>query len=129
MTQETINLLFQLVLIPIAGILTKFIVEWLSAKSLEIQNKVDSDTADKYIAMLTDTITNCVVATNQTYVDALKKEGKFDAAAQEIAFQLTKEAVLTILNEEAKNYLSALYGDLDKFISYKIESEVKLNKA
>ena len=32
MTQETINLLFQLVLIPIAGILTKFIVEWLSAK-------------------------------------------------------------------------------------------------
>lgn len=129
MTQETINLLFQLVLIPIAGILTKFIVEWLSAKSLEIQNKVDSDTADKYVAMLTDTITNCVVATNQTYVDALKKEGKFDAAAQEIAFQLTKEAVLTILNEEAKNYLSALYGDLDKFISYKIESEVKLNKA
>ena len=129
MTQETINLLFQLVLIPILGILTKFIVEWLSAKSLEIQNKVDSDTADKYIAMLTDTITNCVVATNQTYVDALKKEGKFDAAAQEIAFQLTKEAVLTILNEEAKNYLSALYGDLDKFISYKIESEVKLNKA
>ena len=129
MTQETINLLFQLVLIPIVGILTKFIVEWLSAKSLEIQNKVDSDTADKYVAMLTDTITNCVVATNQTYVDALKKEGKFDAAAQEIAFQLTKEAVLTILNEEAKNYLSALYGDLDKFISYKIESEVKLNKA
>lgn len=129
MTQETINLLFQLVLIPILGILTKFIVDWLSAKSLEIQNKVDSDTADKYIAMLTDTITNCVVATNQTYVDALKKEGKFDAAAQEIAFQLTKEAVLTILNEEAKNYLSALYGDLDKFISYKIESEVKLNKA
>lgn len=129
MTQETINLLFQLVLIPILGILTKFIVDWLSAKSLEIQNKVDSDTADKYVAMLTDTITNCVVATNQTYVDALKKEGKFDAAAQEIAFQLTKEAVLTILNEEAKNYLSALYGDLDKFISYKIESEVKLNKA
>lgn len=129
MTQETINLLFQLVLIPILGILTKFIVDWLSAKSLEIQNKVNSDTADKYIAMLTDTITNCVVATNQTYVDALKKEGKFDAAAQEIAFQLTKEAVLTILNEEAKNYLSALYGDLDKFISYKIESEVKLNKA
>ena len=34
---------------------------------------VDSDTADKYIAMLTDTITNCVVATNQTYVDALKE--------------------------------------------------------
>ena len=86
MTQGTINLLFQLVLIPILGILTKFIVDWLSAKSLEIQNKVDSDTADKYIAMLTDTITNCVVATNQTYVDALKKEGKFDAAAQEIAF-------------------------------------------
>jgi hypothetical protein len=36
--------------------------------------------------MLTDTITKCVIATNQTYVETLKKEGKFDLEAQEVAF-------------------------------------------
>jgi len=28
--------------------------------------------------MLADTVTKCVIATNQTYVETLKKEGRFD---------------------------------------------------
>ena len=36
--------------------------------------------------MLSETITKCVVATNQTYVETLKKQGKFDKEAQKIAF-------------------------------------------
>jgi hypothetical protein len=36
--------------------------------------------------MATDTITNCVIATNQTYVNSLKEQGKFDEAAQKEAF-------------------------------------------
>ena len=39
---------------------------------------------DKYLSMLTETITSCVIATNQTYVEALKKEGKFDLEAQKL---------------------------------------------
>jgi len=36
--------------------------------------------------MLDDTITKCVIATNQTYVDSLKDKNAFDKAAQEEAF-------------------------------------------
>ena len=36
--------------------------------------------------MLSQTITDCVLATNQTYVDTLKAQGSFDAEAQKIAF-------------------------------------------
>lgn len=129
MTQETINQLFQLVLIPLLIILTRFIAKWLDTKSAEIQAKTDNETAKKYIEMLEQTITACVIATNQTYVDNLKKQGKFDAAAQEVAFQLTKEAVMEILNEDAKKYLTEMYGDLERYISSNIEAEVKLNKA
>lgn len=129
MTQETINLLFQLVLIPLLGILTNFIVKWLNAKSKELQAITDNETATKYLKLVTETISDCVIATNQTYVETLKKEGKFDAAAQEMAFQLTKDAVMEILNEDSKKYLAAIYGDLDKYISSKIESEVNLKKA
>lgn len=79
--------------------------------------------------MLTDTINSCVIATNQTYVESLKKQGKFDVEAQKQAFERTTQAVLTILSQEAKDYLANIYGDLDKYISEKIEASVNINKS
>ena len=78
--------------------------------------------------MLSDTITECVIATTQTYVEALKKEGKFDKAAQETAFNKTYTAVLAILSDEAKKYLTEAVGDLNLYITQQIEAEVKLTK-
>ena len=69
-----------------------------------------------------------VIATNQTYVESLKKQGKFDAEAQKVAFNQTYEAVMCILSEEAKEYLNEAVGDLNLYITQKIEAEVQLNK-
>lgn len=125
---ELIFQIFEVCIIPLLGVLTAYFVKWVNAKSNEIQNKVDNDLADKYIAMLDKTITDCVIATNQTYVEALKKEGKFDAEAQTKAFEETKNAVLAILSDEAKSYLTSIVGDLQLYMNKKIEAEVKLNK-
>jgi transcriptional regulator len=78
--------------------------------------------------MLDKTIEDCVLATKQTYVETLKKNGEFDEAAQKEAFEKTKEAILNILNEDAKEYLNKAYGDLNTYITQKIESEVNLTK-
>lgn len=110
------------------GILTAYIVNFIQAKSAELTNKAKSDLADKYIQRISQTITDCVVATNQTYVDSLKNEGKFDAEAQKIAFKTTYETVLSLLTEETKAYVVSAYGDLEAFISSKIEAEVKALK-
>lgn len=120
--------IFQVCVIPLLGVLTAFFVKWVNAKSAEIKTNIKDATLAKYMSMLTKTITDCVIATNQTYVEALKKEGKFDLEAQKIAFNLTKDAVLEILSEEAKQYLSTAVGDLNAYITNKIEAEVKLNK-
>ena len=128
---EWLPLLYQLLevcIIPLLGILTAYVVKYINAKSAELQSKVDSNTADKYIAMLSDTITACVIATNQTYVEALKKENAFTAEAQKEAFNLTFNAVMTVLTEDAKKYLTNIYGDLTTYITNKIEAEVKINK-
>ena len=125
---ELLFQIFEVCIIPLLGVLTTFFVKWVNAKSNEIQIKVDNVSADKYIAMLDKTITDCVIATNQTYVEALKKEGKFDAEAQAKAFEETKNAVLTILSDEAKSYLTSIVGDLQLYMNKKIEAEVKLNK-
>ena len=84
--------------------------------------------ADKYIAMVTDTISACVIATNQTYVEALKKQNAFTAEAQKEAFQLTYNAVMAILTDDAKDYLAEIYGDVAAYITNKIEAEVNISK-
>ena len=125
---ELITNIFQVCIIPLLGVLTTFLVKWLQIKSSELQSKMDNDIANKYMDMLTNTITECVLATNQTYVEALKQQNKFDLEAQKIAFDKTSEAVMAILTEDAKEYLESAVGDLELFIRQKIEAEVNLNK-
>ena len=125
---EPLQTLFQVVLFPLLGTLTIFAIKLLNAKSAELQQKVDNDTADKYIAMITETVEQCVIATNQTYVEALKKAGKFDAEAQKEAFNKTLKAVLAILSSDAKEYIIAATGDLNVYLTNLIESSVSINK-
>lgn len=120
--------IFELCVIPLLGVLTMYLVQFIRMKSQEIADKTDSDLADKYIQMLTDTITTCVIATNQTYVEALKRQGKFDKEAQKEAFKLTYNAVMAVLTDEAKHYLTAIYGDLTAYITTRIEAEVNVSK-
>lgn len=72
-----------------------------------------------------DLIGNAVTCTTQTYVDALKAEGKFDKEAQEIAFNKTKNIVMELLSEESKGLLQTVYSDLDQWINMQIESYTK----
>lgn len=120
--------IFELCIIPLLGVLTMYLVQFIRKKSQEITDKTDSELADKYIRMLTDTITTCVIATNQTYVESLKKQGRFDAEAQKEAFKLTYNAVMSVLTDEAKNYLTSIYGDLTAYITSRIEAEVNVSK-
>lgn len=128
---EWLSLLYEILqvcIIPLLGVLTTYIVKYINNKSAEIQTNVDNELANKYIAMLTQTITDCVIATNQTYVEALKKDNAFTKEAQEEAFKKTYEAVVASLTDDAKDYLAELYGDLTAYITTKIEAEVNANK-
>ena len=127
-TNNIITLVFKLCILPILAILTKWLVSFIQQKMDEAAQKVDNELADKYLGMLSNTISKCVIATNQTYVETLKKEGKFDLAAQKKAFDMTKDAVLTILEGDALNYLNEIIGDLDTYIDKQIEANVNLYK-
>ena len=125
---ELLQQLFELVLFPLMGIGTVYLIALISSKIKQIKQKTDNDLLDKYLSMLENTITDCVIATTQTYVDSLKKQGSFDADAQKVAFTKTYTNVMKILTEDAKEYLEQALGDLESYIYNKIESEVALNK-
>jgi hypothetical protein len=120
--------ILEVCIVPLLGILTTYFVKYVKTKSLEIQNKIDNDTADKYIRMVDETISSCVIAVTQTYVDALKKENAFTKEAQKEAFKMAYNSVMSLLTVEAKDYLTNIYGDLSAYIATRIEAEVQLRK-
>ena len=120
--------IFELCIIPLLGIVTFYIVQFIKTKTEELNANNSNEVLSKYIEMLSNTICECVIATNQTYVDSLKAQGKFDAEAQKKAFEMTYNSVISILTDEAKVYLTSIYGDLTAYITNMIEAEVNKNK-
>lgn len=127
-TNQILILVFEVVILPLLGVLTKFAVNWLSAKAEQLKAKTKSDLIDSYIDRLNDIISTTVIAIQQTYVDELKKNGKFDLEAQKIAFQKAFDAVKGSLTEEAISLLTDAIGDLDDYITNGIEYSVNVNK-
>ena len=120
--------IFELCIVPLLGIITTYIVSYIRAKINELKTNNSNETLVKYLNMLSTTVIECVIATNQTYVDNLKGKNAFTEEAQKIAFQKTYDAVIAILSDDAKDYLTNVYGDLSTFIMNMIEAEVNRNK-
>ena len=125
---EIVIQIIQVCVIPLLGILTKFLVDFLSAKRDELNSKTDNEIAQKYTNMIYQTVVDCVIATNQTYVESLKKSGSFDEAAQKEAFSRTMSAVMAILSDDAKEYITEATGDLNTYLTQLIEAEVNKRK-
>ena len=125
---ELITSIFQVVIIPCLGILTGFFVKWINAKVNELAIKTKNEKEQKYLYMLKDTITSAVIAVNQTYVDSLKQQGKFDTEAQAKAFTMVYNQILLLLGEEGKKYLAEIVGDISSYLTMEIEATVNQNK-
>lgn len=128
MDAQLVAQIFQICIIPLLGILTTFLVAWIKSKKDALKQQTDSELAKKYLDMLDNTITDCVIAMNQTYVNSLKQQGKFDGEAQKKAFTDVYSKVIAILGQDAIEYLNSAVGDLNEYISSKIEKEVNSNK-
>ena len=120
--------IWELVAIPVLGILSVYIVNFIKVKNAQLKEQVKNETYKKYMDLLETTIVSCVITTNQTYTEALKKQNAFDAEAQKVAFKMTYDAVIKILSEDATKYLETAVGDLQLFITQRIEAEVSANK-
>ena len=120
--------IFAVCIIPLLGVLTAFAVAYIKAKMNELSAAADNATEQKYLKMISETITKCVIATNQTYVDSLKNKDAFNKEAQKEAFELTYNAVLGILSDDSKDYIAEAFGDAETYLTTLIEEAVNKNK-
>lgn len=122
---DIIGEVFRIAIFPLLAILTTYLIQIIRIKTMEIAEKTDNDLLKKYLNLLSETIINCVIATNQTYVDSLKAKGEFTIEAQKEAFNRVFTQVKNNLEKEAYNYLQSIYVDLDSYIATLIEATVK----
>lgn len=124
----TLTAALELFLTALLTVLAKFIISFVNSKIQEAKQKTENEISHKYLDMINKTIADCVIATNQTYVEALKDKNMFDAEAQKEAFTKTFNSVKSLLGQEAISYLTELTGDVDLYLSTLIEAEVNKNK-
>ena len=126
--KEILTTLIQVVVIPAIPVLVTYLVKYLKAKADQATVKIDNELIKIYLNEATDAVLQAVTYTAQTYVDSLKKQGKFDKEAQEQAFNTAKDVALRLLTEEAKRMITDLYGDLTIWLDTKIEQTVNEQK-
>ena len=108
--------------------LLAYLIVYINKKKQALLENSKSEIEKKYIEKISKTITDCVIATNQTFVETLKKENAFTKEAQEEAFQKTITNVMSILNEDCIEYLESITSDITVYLRNQIEAEVNKNK-
>ena len=94
-----------------------------------INQKIKDDRTRTILTGLTTIVERSVRSVTQTYVDTLKKNGKFDQEAQLVALSLAKDEVLRELNTETKLFIETNYGSINDFVTTQIESTINLIKS
>ena len=126
--KEILTTLIQVVVIPAIPVLVTYLVKYLKAKAEQTTTRINNELIRTYLQEATDAVLQAVTYTAQTYVDTLKKQGKFDKEAQQTAFNTAKDIALKLLTDEAKQMIEDLYGDLMLWLETKIEQTVKEQK-
>jgi len=93
-----------------------------------INQKIKDEKTRNILTGLSTIVERAVRSVTQTYVDSLKKSGKFDQKAQQVALTLAKEEVLKELNQETKLFIETNYGSINDFVTTQIESTINLIK-
>lgn len=125
---ELMQAVLTTILIPMLSVIGIFIVKLIQKKFDEIEINNKNAELQKYIDMTELLIIDAVIETNQTFVEALKADGNFTEEDALLALTKTRDNILLLLTRSAKEAITEIYGDFDKWLDLKIQSVVNQTK-
>lgn len=93
-----------------------------------INKYVKNDKLKTILSSLNEVVKNAVSEVYQTYVEALKKDGMFDAEKQKEALNKALEIIKTNLPTDVMNWVKENYSDIDVYFKSLIEAAIGLLK-
>ena len=109
-------------------VLTGFLCRWLASLYENNKTKIKNEKVSAVLGQVTDMIVAAVETTTSTYVKELKADNLFTGEAHKEAFNKTFKTVKKQLTEESIKIITETYGDVDTYITNKIEQTVEENK-
>lgn len=118
------DILIEIVNVAVKAV-TMIVLPYLAFKFSE---KIKNDHAVRLIKKGEEFVVKSVDMVQQTFVDSLKKEGKFNSDAQREAFKICYENWMQMANDEIKLAISEEVGNLDTWLNTMIEARIAENK-
>ena len=119
----------------LGNILIPLLITIITICICTITNKIAKNAAEsapsKYseiIYALENIVNKAVITTNQTFVNELKKQGKFDKKAMEEAYNKTFNSIVASLSQSFFEYIDKETIDIDTLLKNMIETSVDWNK-
>lgn len=92
-------------------------------------NKYVNDAKLKSIlTSLNNLVQNSVLEVYQTYVEALKKAGSFDAEAQKLALERCLALIKANMPKDIETWLKANYSNIESYLKSLVEAQIGLLK-
>ena len=93
-----------------------------------INKYVKNDKLKGILSSFNEVVQKAVSEVYQTYVEALKKDGMFDAEAQKEALNKALEIIKANASKDVMDWLKANYTDIDAYLKSQIEAMIGLLK-
>lgn len=110
----------------VVGIVATGLVSWATTALVAwLNTKIKNEKAAKWAADLTSIVSNAVLSVTQTFVDTMKKAGKFDEAAAKEAKEKALAIITGQLTPELKDYITSNFGDISEYLGNLVEATVQ----
>jgi len=118
--QEWFQVILGAIALGIAGIITwafKLFQVWLSSK-------IKNEKVRAAVIAVTEVVEKSVLSIQQTFVDQLKKDGKFDKDKQTEALNKAINLAISLISEETKRVITENFGSFEELLLTQIEAFV-----
>lgn len=140
--REFLLYLLQAVITASVPVVAAYLCIFLNKKKEESQHRIENeaqkatseakkaaiDLKEKLLVEALDNVITAVKKTNQKYVDTLKESNTFTIDNQKEALKKSMQTAVEIMRQEVKDFISAEYGNLDKWLDKQIEAAVNTVK-
>ena len=116
------------ILIPLLVTIITICICMITSKVAKSAAESAPSKYSEIIYALENIVNKAVITTNQTFVNELKKQGKFDKKAMEEAYNKTFNSIVASLSQSFFEYIDEENVDIDVLLKNMIETSVDWNK-
>lgn len=116
---------FYAILWGVLGTALTALASWLTATGISFLNqKIKDKKLARWSSEVFQIIMNAVQTVFQTFVDTMKKEGKFDEKAAKEAKERAYKIITSQLTPELQEYITSNFGDMKEYLMNQIEAMI-----